>query len=70
MEIWLSLGNNGTIFFNGKVARVVQPIEGQDEANQESGIAVRIVQIDKDSEDLLKGFISERIVDVENQAAS
>ena len=70
MEIWLSLGNNGTIFFNGKVARVVQPIEGQDEANQESGIAVRIVQIDKDSEDLLKGFISERIADVENQAAS
>ena len=70
MEIWLSLGNTGTIFFNGKVARVVQPIEGQDEASQESGIAVRIVQIDKDSEDLLKGFISERIVDVENQVAS
>ncbi len=70
MEIWLSLGDDGTIFFNGKVARVVQPIEGQDAANQESGIAVRIVQIDKDSEDLLKEFISERIVDVENQVAS
>ncbi len=70
MEIWLSLGNTGTIFFNGKVARVVQPIEGQDVASQESGIAVRIVQIDKDSEDLLKGFVSERIVNIENQVAS
>jgi hypothetical protein len=70
MEIWLSLGNIGTIFFNGKVARVVQPIEGQDATNKESGIAVRIVQIDKDNEDLLKGFISERIIHTDNQVAS
>ena len=70
MEIWLSLGEDRTIFFNGKVARVVQPVEGQDAPVKESGIAVRIVQIDKDSEDLLKGFISERIVETESQAAS
>ena len=70
MEIWLSLGDVGTIFFNGKVARVVQPVEDQSAANRESGIAVRIVQIDKNNEDLLKEFISERSEPVENSVAS
>lgn len=70
MEIWLSLGDSGTIFFNGKVARVVQPFNNSGEANKESGIAVRIVQIDKNSEDLLKGFISHHILDTESQVAS
>ncbi|NRA67089.1 MAG: PilZ domain-containing protein [Pseudobacteriovorax sp.] len=52
MEVWLDLGGEQTIFFNGKMARVVLPgSQGQ------SGIAVRIVQIDKESERSLIDFV-------------
>ena len=68
MEVWLSLESKKTIFFNGKVARVVQPSEEAATGSAESGIAIRIVQIDKSNEDLLKGFIAERITTTEGEA--
>jgi hypothetical protein len=60
MEIWLELEPGNTIFFNGKMARVVYPT---DNAAKESGpgIAVRIVQINKDQEDGLIEFINRRV---------
>ena len=59
MEIWMKLEDGGTIFFNGKMARVVYPSEG---ANRSSGpgIAVRIVQIEPDQEKLLIDFINRK----------
>lgn len=56
MEVWMQLSVQRSIFFNGKMARVV--IETED--GRGSGIAVRIVQIDKENEDLLLQFVHER----------
>ncbi len=59
MEIWLELTDDETIFFNGKMARVVHK---EDPAAKEDGpgIAVKIVQIDKDNETILHRFVGER----------
>mgnify|MGYP002132643336 CR=1 FL=1 len=60
MEIWLTLDKGNTIFFNGKMARVVHP---KDEAAKFTGpgIAVRIVQIEPEQEKLLHNFIAEKL---------
>ena len=55
MEVWMELDESKSIFFNGKMARVVHRQSNEDEA----GIAIRIVQIDKENEDLLIQFVSE-----------
>jgi hypothetical protein len=57
MEVWLQLGCGSVIFFNGKMARVVF---AGDPAEQElgTGIAVKIVQIDRQNEKVLRDFIS------------
>lgn len=67
MEIWLELEPGNTIFFNGKMARVVFP---QDEAAKETGpgIAVRIVQIDAKNEKALFEFIDRKIKESEAKA--
>ena len=56
MEIWLELGKDETIFFNGKMARVVHPDE-LDSDGIGPGIAVKIVQIDTENERILKDFV-------------
>jgi len=57
MEVWLKLDEQQTIFFNGKMARVVHP--GDPAAHDTGpGIAIRIVQIDRDNETHLRDFIS------------
>jgi len=63
MEIWLELESGKTIFFNGKMARVVYP---SDEAANDTGpgIAVRIVQIDEENEKILFAFIEDKYVDL------
>ena len=59
MEIWIELEPGNTIFFNGKMARVVYP---EDAAARETGpgIAVRIVQIDAKNEKCLLDFIDRK----------
>ena len=59
MEIWLELEAGTTIFFNGKMARVVFP---NDDAAKETGpgIAVRIVQIDAKNEKALFEFLDRK----------
>ena len=56
MEIWLDLFDFGTIFFNGKMARIVFP---EDEAASilGPGIAVRIIQISTEDEKRLVDFL-------------
>ncbi len=63
MEIWLELAPGKSIFFNGKMARVVYPT---DEAANDTGpgIAVRIVQIDDKNEELLFSFIDDKILEL------
>lgn len=60
MEIWLELEPGNTIFFNGKMARIVYP---SDERAKETGpgIAVRIVQIDAKNEKSLFDFLDRKI---------
>ena len=59
MEVWMELEEGKTIFFNGKMARVVYP---QDEGAQVSGpgIAIRIVQIETEQEKRLCDFIEHK----------
>lgn len=60
MEIWMKLSEEKSIFFNGKMARVVYP--GDNTAKVTGpGIAVRIVQIEKAAEKDLITFINENI---------
>jgi len=62
MEIWMQLGDGKSIFFNGKMARVVYPT---DDAAQVSGpgIAVRIIQIESEEEKNLVLFINSRLAE-------
>jgi hypothetical protein len=59
MEVWLELEAGNTIFFNGKMARVVYPTDAA-AAESGPGIAVRIVQIEKDQETALIEFINRK----------
>ena len=60
MEIWLELEPGNTIFFNGKMARVVYP--GDERAKETGpGIAVRIIQIDSKNEKALFDFLDRKI---------
>jgi len=56
MEVWLELDAGKTIFFNGKMARVVYPNDPQ-AVDTGPGIGIRIVQIDKENEQMLKDFV-------------
>ena len=56
MEVWLELTDDLTIFFNGKMARVVHPGDPM-EKEIGSGIAIRIVQIDSGTESSLRNYI-------------
>ena len=55
MEVWLELPGN-TIFFNGKMARVVKP-DDPGAAESGPGIAIKIVQIDRENESILHAFV-------------
>jgi hypothetical protein len=57
MEVWMELEKGNTIFFNGKMARVVY---SDDASAKESGpgIAVKIVQIDAQNDKILRDFVA------------
>jgi hypothetical protein len=66
MEVWLELEKNKTIFFNGKMARVVLPDDPR--VNETGpGIAIKIVQIDKENENSLKAFIDKKLSEVQSK---
>lgn len=56
MEVWLELSEGNTIFFNGKMARVVR----EPSKTTGPGIAIKIIQIDKDNEVALRDFVITR----------
>ena len=66
MEIWLELEPGTTIFFNGKMARVVFPNDAA-AAETGPGIAVRIVQIDAKNEKTLFDFIDRRFKEMQTK---
>jgi hypothetical protein len=57
MEVWLEIKEGSTLFFNGKMARVVYPDAVTDEMGP--GIAIKIIQIDRSTDEKLRGFIEE-----------
>ncbi|MCX6110294.1 MAG: PilZ domain-containing protein [Proteobacteria bacterium] len=59
MEIWIELDQHTSIFFNGKMARVVFPGDAA-AAETGPGIAVRIVQIDSKNERILFDYIDRK----------
>ena len=65
MEVWLELEHEQTIFFNGKMTRVVYPEEAS--ADNEAGIAIKIVQIEKDEETALRDFIRNKAIENETK---
>ena len=66
MEVWMELEPDNTIFFNGKMARVVYP---DDDAAKISGpgIAIRIIQIESDQEKILLDYISSKKSELEDE---
>ncbi len=62
MEIWLKLAPETTIFFNGKMTRVVSSIE-EESKETGPGIAISIIQIEPDQQALLTDFISKRLAE-------
>ena len=65
MEVWLTLEEGSTIFFNGKMTRVVYPEEAVS-LETEPGIAIKIIQIEKEEESVLREFIRKKAM--ENEA--
>ncbi len=65
MEVWLTLEEGSTIFFNGKMTRVVYPEEAVS-LETEPGIAIKIIQIEQEEENVLREFIRKKAV--ENEA--
>jgi hypothetical protein len=64
MEIWLSLDKDKTVFFNGKMVRAIYSIE--EEAKETGpGIAIRIIQIEPDQQELLTAFITQKMSEQE-----
>ncbi|MGE0174111.1 MAG: PilZ domain-containing protein [Oligoflexales bacterium] len=66
MEVWMQFDDGQTVFFNGKMARVVH----RSDNGSIPGIAIRIVQIDKDNEDKLKDFIDANLVKPEDESGN
>jgi hypothetical protein len=60
LEVWLELSTGQQIFFNGKLARKVMPDDPR-VSETGPGIAIKIVQIDKKNEDILRNFIEHNI---------
>jgi len=60
IEAWLDLGNGESIFFNAKMARKVYP-EQVKSTRQSSGIAIRIIQIEKQTFQALRTYIKETL---------
>lgn len=62
MEVWMELDEATTIFFNGKLARIVHQ-EDVHALENGPGIAIHIVQIDKKNEVELNRFISHKMLE-------
>lgn len=60
MEVWMELEPGLTIFFNGKMARVVKASDPQ-AVETGPGIAIKIVQIDRENETTLRDFIESKL---------
>lgn len=60
LEVWAELEPDRTIFFNGKMARVV-PKEHAVMADTGAGIAIKIVLIDRENERVLQDFITRKL---------
>ncbi len=68
LEVWAELEPDSAIFFNGKMARIV-PKENAVVQETEAGIAIKIVQIDRDNEKILQDFIDRKIQESPESAA-
>lgn len=70
LEIRLELRNREIVFFNGKIARVVLPSGSPGgKADITPGIAIRIVQMDKDNERRLEQFLKDVAPELEKRIA-
>ena len=58
LEVWLHVSENQTIFFNGKMARVVYPAADESQSVQ-PGIAITLVQIEPDQKELYLKYLAE-----------
>lgn len=68
LEVWAELEPECAIFFNGKMARVVAK-ENAVVQDTEAGIAIKIVQIDRENEKILQDFINRKTSDHPGSAA-
>ena len=67
MEVWLELEPGNSIFFNGKMARVVYPNDPQ-AVETGPGIGIRIVQIDAKNDATLREFIDRKLLEQQDKS--
>ncbi len=60
LEVWLKIDGGEPIFFNGKLARIVRPT-AEDPTPAHTGIAIRIIQIESESEKRLAAFLQSKM---------
>lgn len=69
MEVWLEIKEDSVIFFNGKMARVVNKDSiGKNDIGP--GIGVKIIQIDHNFHQILKQYIEDTLEDKESNLKS
>jgi hypothetical protein len=61
LEVWAELEQGRAVFFNGKMARVVPKDNAVVKEGGGAGIAIKIVQIDKENERNLFDFIARQL---------
>lgn len=60
LEVWAELESGKAVFFNGKMARIV-PKDNAVMNESNAGIAIKIVQIDKENEKNLFDYIARQL---------
>ncbi len=65
LEVWAELDSGRAVFFNGKMARFVpkENVAVTQGNGASAGIAIKIVQIDKENERVLADFIARKLAD-------
>ena len=70
LEVWLTIGADNTLFFNGKMARVVYPDpKTSPEEATSPGIGIKIVQINEENETKLEVFLKNKMLELNGISA-
>jgi len=64
VEVWLEIEPGNTVFFNGKISRILLPEEAES-LGEPSGIAIRVIQIEPEEEKKFGDFLNKKLDQME-----